>query len=172
MDTPIRMPFMERRLDNLHLQKGPQPNGATAFARRSFVKLAAGVLTPCVTADTVCYGQSPDESHNATDLPPIALYGNMHWVFDPKDAEFIVNITNASGAVGLANGAPQLSAVVIGTSYNLIRPVAGLYTGYQLLDVATTAAPFFKVIAIYPNQALADANGLVLVKLVESVIQA
>lgn len=172
MDTPIRMPFMERRLDNLHLQKGPQPNGATAFLRRSFVKLAAGVLTPCVTDDTLCYGQSPDESHNAGDLPPIALYGNMHWAFDPKDAEFIVNITNTAGNVGQVAGAPQLSAVTVGTSYNIARPVAGLYTGYQMLNVSLSTFPFFKVIAIYPNQSLTDYNGLVLVKLVEAVIQA
>lgn len=163
---------MERRLDNLHLQKGPQPNGATAFFARSFVKLASGVLTPCVSADTLCYGQSPDESHASTDLPPVALHGAMHWVFDPKDAEFIVNICDATGNVGEANGAPQLSEVVVGTSYNLFRPTSGLYTGYQMLNVDLTAAPFFKVIAIYPNQALTDFNGLVLVKLVEAVIQA
>ena len=163
---------MERRLDNLHLQKGPQPNGATAFTARSFVKLASGVLTPFVSADTACFGQAPGPSHDSADLPPVSLHANMHWCFDPKDAIFIVNITDASGNVGQANGAPQLSEVVIGTSYNLLRPTTGTYTGYQMLNVDTTAAPFFKVVGIYPNQSLSDYNGLVLVKIVESIIQA
>lgn len=163
---------MERRLDNLHLQKGPQPNGATAFLQRSFVKLASGVLTPCVSADTSCFGQAPGPSHDSTDLPPVSLHTNMHWVFDPKDAIFIVNITDATGHVGEANGAPQLSEVVIGTSYNILRPTSGTYVGYQFLNVDLSAAPFFKVVGIYPNQALTDFNGLVLVKIVETIIQA
>lgn len=162
MDTHVRMPFMERRLDNLHIQKGPMPGGATAFPARSFVKLVGGLLVPCATGNVVCFGQAPGPSHAATDLPPVSLYGNMHWVFNPRHAQFIVNITDGSGNIGQAAGAPQLSSVVVGTAY-------GLYTngsGLQMLNIADTTNKFFRVVAIYPGQALADYNGLVLVEVV------
>lgn len=168
MDTPIRMPFMERRLDNLHITKPVQPNGATAFPQHSFVKLAAGILVPCVTDDVVCYGWCPDSSHAATDTPPTALFGVNHWPFNPKDAFFVMNITNADGDIGEAAGAPQLSAAVVGTSYGLLRDANGI----QMLDVSDTTNDFATVVALYPNQALTDYNGLVIVKLLESVLQA
>lgn len=162
------MPFLERRKDNLHIQKPVQPNGATAFPARSFVKLAAGILVPCVTADVVCYGWSPDGSHAATDQPPAALFGQNHWPFDPRDAQFVMNITDAAGNIGQANGAPQLSSAVVGTSYGLFRDA----NGFQMLNTADTTNLFAKVVALYPNQALTDYNGLVLVELVAAVIQA
>lgn len=168
MDTGIRMPFMERRRDNLHIQKSVQPNGATTFPANSFVKLAAGVLVPCVTADVVCYGWSPDQSHTETEQPPQALFGQNHWPFDPKDAQFVMNITNDDGDVGQANGAPQLSAAVVGTSYGLYRNADGV----QMLNVEDTTTLFARVVALYPNQALTDYNGLVIVELLPAVIQA
>lgn len=168
MDTAIRMPFMERRLDNLHVQKGPQPNGGTAFLARAFVALSSGVLVPCATAATACYGQAPSASKSSTDMPPVSLHGNVHWVFNPRDAEFVVNITDGSGHIGESTGAPQLSEVVVGTEYNLYTNA----DGYQMLNVDGTNAKFFRVISIYPNQALTDYNGLVLVRLVDTVIQA
>lgn len=168
MDTPIRMPFLERRKDNLHITKGAILDGATAFEARSFVKLASGVLAPCVTDDVVCYGWSPDKSHSATDKPPDALFGRYHWPFDPRDSQFIMNITNASGAIGAAGSAPQLSAVTIGTEYELYRDTT---THMQMLDVSATTNKFARVVAIYPGQASTDYNGLVLVELVSTIIQ-
>lgn len=168
MDTPIRMPFYERRKDNLHITKQVQANGATAFPARSFVKLAAGVLTPCVTADVVCYGHAPGPSHLATEQPPATLYGQNHWVNDPISSQFIVNITSGAGLVGQANGAPQLSAVSIGTQYGLYRDAS---TFMQMLKTDDTTNKFFTVIAIYPNQSLTDYNGLVLVELLPTIIQ-
>lgn len=169
MDTPIRMPFFERRRDNLHIQKSVQPNGGTAFPANSFVKLAAGILVPCVTDDVVCYGWSHDKSHAATELPPDALFGVNHWPFAVEDAYFVINITNASGHIGQAAGAPQLSAAVVGTAYELYRDAT---TGMQMLDVSATTNKFAKVVALYPNQALTDYNGLVLIELLPAVIQA
>lgn len=162
------MPFFERRRDNLHIQKAVQPNGATAFPANSFVKLAAGVLVPCVTDDVVCYGWSHDSSHAATDMPPTALYGVNHWPFDVNDALFVMNISNADGDIGQAAGAPQLSAAVVGTAYGLVRDANGI----QMLDVTDTTNDFAKVVALYPNQALTDYNGLVLVEILPAVIQA
>lgn len=168
MDTPIRMPFLERRRDNLHITKSAILDGATAFAARSFVKISAAVIVPCVTDDVLCYGWCPDKNHAATDRPPDALFGRYHWPFDPRDAQFIMNISNASGAIGQANSAPQLSAAVIGTEYELVRDANGI----QMLDVSATVNKFARVIAWYPNQASTDYNGLVLVQLLDSVIQA
>ena len=170
MDTPIRAPFMERRKDNLHIQKPVQPNGATTWPARSFVYLSAGILVPCTTGAgaTAIYGWAPDSSKLATDLPPTTLYGQNHWPFDPRDAQFIVNITNNAGNVGQAAGAPQLSAVAVGTSYGMYRDAAGI----QYLNVQDVTNLCFKVIALYPNQALTDYNGLVLVEIIPAAIQA
>jgi len=168
MDTPIRMPFFERRRDNLHIQKAVQPNGATTFPARSFVYLSAGILVPVATAGVLCYGWSPDRSKVVTERPPDAIYGMNHWPFDPNGAEFVMNISNSSGAIGQANSAPQLSAAVVGTSYGIYRNASGI----QFLDVANTTNLFAKVIALYPNQALTDYNGLVIVELLPAVIQA
>src|SRR6187399_982094 len=104
MNTPIRMPFLERRRDNLHIQKAVQPNhsdvsGANAFLARSFVYLNAGAPLPCGTDAVLCYGYCVDPSHATTDQPPTALFGINHWPFDPKDCLFVMNITNATGVV-------------------------------------------------------------------------
>lgn len=162
------MPFLERRRDNLHIQKQVQANSATTFPARSFVKLSGGALVPVVTADVVCFGWSPDASHLSTDQPPTALYGQNHWAFDPQHAQFVVNITSGAGLVGQAAGAPQLSAVSIGTQYGIYRDAT---TFMQMLKTDDTTNKFFTVVALYPNQSLTDYNGLVIVELVPSVIQ-
>ena len=167
MDTPIRMPFMERRLDNLHIQKNPLPNGATAFLARSFVKIVAGLLVPVATDDVVCYGQVPGPSHAVTEKPPDTLYGQLHWVFNPKDALFIINITTGAGTIGQAGGAPQLSAVTVGAEYGILTTG----TGIMMLAIDEVTAKFARVKAIYPNQALTDYNGLVLIQILDAVIQ-
>lgn len=172
MDTTIRMPFLERRKDNLHLQKPVQPNGATQWPARSFVKLAAGVLTPVVTDDQVCYGWCPEPSFLTTDKPPTTLYGVNHWPHDPSGpSQFIVNITNSSGQVGQAAGAPQLSSAAIGASYGLYRDAT---TKFQFVNISQTTAGnvFFKVIAYYPGQSLTDYNGLVICEIVAAAMQA
>jgi hypothetical protein len=167
-DTPIRMPFLERRRDNLAIQKQVQANSATTFPARSFVKLSAGALVPCVTADVLCFGWCADSSKLSTDQPPVTLYGQNHWAFDPKDSQFIVNITSGAGLVGQAAGAPQLSAVSVGTEYGLYRDAT---TFMQMLKTDDTTNKFFRVVAIYPNQSLQDYNGLVLVQIVDAALQ-
>lgn len=169
MDTPIRMPFLERRKDNLHIQKSVQPNGAATWPARSFVKMAAGVLTPCVTADVVIYGWCSEPSLGTPATPPPgSLYGLNHWPQDPSGpSQFVVNITNNAGNIGQAAGAPQLSAVAIGTSYGLYRDGNGV----QYLNVQDVTNLFFKVIALYPNQSTTDYNGLVLVEIVAAAMQ-
>lgn len=170
MDTTIRMPFLERRRDNLHIQKGVLPDDGdnNPFLGHSFVKISSGLLKPVLTADVLCYGWCPEPSHKSTEQPPSTLYGQQHWPFDPTGCRFIMNITDSSGHIGQAAGAPQLSGAVIGTSYGLYRTAGGI----QMLDVANTTQLFAKVVAHYPNQAETDYNGLVLVELLAAVIQA
>lgn len=165
------MPFLERRRDNLQIQKGvlPDDGNNNPFIGHSFVKISSGLLKPVLTADTVCYGWCPEPSHLSTDQAPVTLYGQNHWPFDPKGSRFIMNITDNSGHIGQANGAPQLSAAVIGTSYGIYRNNS---TGIQMLNISDTSNLFAKVVALYPNQALTDYNGLVLVELVDAAIQA
>jgi hypothetical protein len=78
-----------------------------------------------------------------------------------------MNITDAAGHIGQATGAPQLSAAVVGTEYGLLRDA----NGFQMLNIADTTTKFARVTALYPNQALTDYNGLVIVQLLDAVIQ-
>lgn len=169
----IRPPFLERRKDNLHITKGPlADDGTTVFNARSFVFAnGSNLLVPVLTAGVVCMGWSADGNHLATPTPrpPDALYGNLHWVFDPRDAQFSINITNNAATIGA--GAPALSSILIGEKYGIIRPTTGAATGIQMLNQQDTTNDFFRVVAIYPGQASTDLNGIVLVELIDAVIQ-
>jgi hypothetical protein len=184
MDTPVKMPFLERRRDNLHIVKGPYLNHAsTTFLARSFVKLSSGVLVPVATADVVCVGWTPSASHTytgspsgtwpnitgltVTDRPPVSLYEPVHWPFDPKDSQFIMNITDASGHIGESNGAPTLAEAVIGSEFGIYRDGT---SGKQMLNVDDTSTKFARVVGWVANQASTDYNGLVIVELLAAVI--
>lgn len=171
MDTPLRMPFLERRLDNMHIQKPVQQNGATQWPAGSFVKLAGGVLVPTLTDDQLIYGWCPEPSFLTTDKPPATLYGVNHWPHDSKHCFFVLNITNTAGNVGQAAGAPQLSSAAIGTSYGLYRRSSD---GMQMVNISQTTAGnvVFKVVGYYPNQSVNDYNGLVIAEIVAVAQQA
>lgn len=185
MDTPIRMPSLLERRDNLQITKGPVLNHAsTTFPARSFVALSSGVLIPVPTDGVLLYGWAPSASHAYTgtpaglwpnitgltvaDKPPDALYGPVHWPFDPSDCRFLMNITDASGNVGQTAGAPTLAEAIIGSSFAVHRTAAGI----QMLDVDDTTNTLFKVVGWYPGQASTDYNGLVIVEPIVSKIQA
>ena len=170
MDTPIRQPFLERKSQNLQIQKAVQPdNGdSSVFLPNSFVVLSGGLLVAVATAGVLVYGWSADKSHLSTDHAPDALYGQNHWPFDPTDAQFVMNITDNSGHIGQAAGAPQLSVAVVGTSYGIYKNTGG----YQMVNISDTTNKLFTVMALYPNQALTDYNGRVIVKVIDTCIQA
>lgn len=168
MQIPISQPFLTRRRDNLHIQKGPiADDGSTAFFAHSFVKLASGLIVPVLSAGVACYGWCADKNHAITDKPPEALYGNRHWVFNPREAQFEINVSNG-GTVGAGGG--TLANVAIGTQYGIIRPTSGTYAGYQMLDYANTTNLFFTVVGFLDNQATTDLNPRVLVELVPAAI--
>jgi len=162
----IRQPNLVRRKDNLQIQKGPvADDGSTAFKARSFVKLSSGLLVPVLSANTTCYGWCIDENHATTDKPPTALYGNRHWVFDPRDSQFEINISNGS-----TFGVGTLASVVVGGQYGIMRPTSGTYQGYQTLDYSNTTNLFFTVVGFPDGQASTDLNPRVIVELIPTII--
>lgn len=184
MDTPIRMPFPERRRDNLQITRPAMPNGAVAFAARSFVKLSGAapdqVLIACVTGDTLCYGWCPDRSHLSTETPPDALYkapnaiagvyNYLHWPFALQDTIFVMNITNTAGTPGQAGSAPQLSSVLVGQVCKL-QTISSGGVLFQCLDTTVATTPFAKIVGIVPGQSMTDYNGLVYAEVLAANIE-
>lgn len=176
----IRRPTLLQQHGNLHTQRPPIPDSSNTFVGGDLVQISSGALllvpTTSGTASTqLVWGQTPDDSKTATQIPPEAFFGQNHYCFDVTDAIIEMNITNSSGGVGDAttnNGAagPQLSAVTIGASYG-IRTDAASYVGVQMVDVSNTTNTLVTVVGIAPNQSLADYNGRVLVKIPKAKIQ-
>lgn len=164
----------------MHIQRNPVPDGANAFRAGDLVQISAGVLllvpnTTATATTQLVWGQTPDDSKLATDVPPVAFFGENHYCFSVEDATIEMNITNAAGGVGDAtvnNGAagPQLSAVTLGAVYG-IRTDAATYVGVQMVDVGNTTNTLVQVIGISPNQTTADYNGRVLVRIPRAKLQ-
>jgi len=178
---PIRRPLLLQQSGNMHVQKPPISDGANAFVQGDLVQLsAAGTLqlVPTTTATALTklvWGQTPDNSKVAADVPPVAFFGENHYCFSVEDAIIEMNITNAAGGVGDAtvnNGAagPQLSAVTLGASYGILT-TAATYVGVQMVDVSNVTNTLVQVVALGPNQTVADYNGRVLVKIPRAQLQ-
>lgn len=180
MIAKIRRPVLVQQYGNMNTQRPPVGDGANAFKASDLVQISAGALqlvpnTTATASTQLVWGQTPDDSKLATDIPPQAFFGENHYCFDLTDGIIEMNITNASGGVGDAttnNGAagPQLSAVVIGASYG-IRTDAANNVGVQMVDVSNTTNTLVQVVGIAPNQSLADFNGRVLVKIPKAKLQ-
>lgn len=176
MNTPIRRPFLERRNNNAQAQKQGRPCGANVFGPNTLVYITnAGELAAVATAGVACYGWSHGPSVLAGTQPPAALY-QLVYPFDLQgDALLVMSTTNAAGDAanaGTAATAPALSTVVIGQSYGILNPTTGNNTGIQMVNLDNTTNKLVTVVDLYPNQALTDLNGLVLVKIVPTTIQA
>jgi hypothetical protein len=187
MIAKIRRPMLVQQYGNMNTQRAPVGDGSNTFVAGDLVQLAAGVLllvpdTTAVATTQLVWGQTPDNSKLATDIPPVAFYGENHYCFDLTDAIVEMNITNGGTVAGKTaagvgdattnNGTvgPQLSAVTIGAKYG-IRSDAVNYVGVQMLWVTETANGWVTVVGIAPNQSLADYNGRVLVKFPKANIQ-
>lgn len=185
---PIRRPLLLQQSGNMHLQKPPIPDGANSFKAGDLVQLTGSgqlQLVPDSTATAgtrLFWGQTPDDSKAATDVPPVAFFGENHYCFSLEDAIIEMNITNggtvaAKTAAGVGdatvnNGTvgPQLSAVTLGASYAIRSDAVG-YVGVQMVWVTETANPAVQVVGIAPNQTTADYNGRVLVKIPRAQLQ-
>lgn len=148
-------------------------NSTNTFTVHSFVVLSAGILAAVATGGTSSCGLCLDASY-ATNVinPPTQFHGDYHWPVALPAQRFAVNITDGSGHVGQANGAPQTSAVSIGTQYGVYK----LSGGQHCLNSADTTNLFFRLVEI-PSQwqgTPQDANTynpVVIVEVVAAAIQ-
>ena len=194
-DRPIIFPRLFERLGNARFETiggitGYLDNNATGGASHTWaaapngaggtiVTLTSGLLEPVVTDGVLACGLVAEASAtSAAANPPTSLRNpNIHFPWSLRDMLLLMNISDASGNVGAANSAPQLSAVTIGQSYAIIRPTSGPNAGYQMLDVSDTTNTLVTVVDKpasvdgIPNVA-ATFNGLVLVRIIPSKVQA
>lgn len=177
---PVRRPVLLSQQGNLHTQRPPVGDGANTFYKGDLVQVSSGSLllvpnTSATASTQLVWGVTPDDSKTSTQKPPDAFFGENHYCFDVTDAIIEMNITNTAGGVGDAttnNGAagPQLSAVTIGASYG-IKTDATNYVGIQMVNISETTNTLVQVVGLAPNQATADYNGRVLVKIPKAKIQ-
>ena len=177
MNHPIQYPFLERRTNNAQMQKQGRSCGGNVFPANSLVYLTAGGLLAAVpTAGLAVYGWSHGPSVPVPmPPPPAALYANVY-PFDLSENDMLImSTTNAAGDSansGDAATAPALSTVVIGQSYGILNPTEGPNAGIQQVNLDDTQNGLLVVVDLYPNQSTTDLNGLVLVRIVPSALQA
>lgn len=178
-DSPILMPFPTRQRGNLMAMIGAANgygDGSNEFLAHSFVVLSSGNLIAVATDGVLASGLVLEANFDSTVVdPPYNRFGGKHWPLDLTGLQFYINITNADGDIGEANGAPQLSDVTIGASYGLLRVASGDYEGYHMLDVSDTTNTLFKVIdkperVFNYGQTSATYNGFVLAEVIDSKI--
>lgn len=184
-DRPIIFPRAWARRGNNRFetfggQSGYTDNHASApwIAGGTFVTLTSGLLNPVVTDGVLACGFCQEASAaSAVANPPTTLHDpSIHFPWNLRDMLFLMSITDASGNVGQANSAPQLSAVTIGQSYAILRPTSGTYTKYQLLDSSDTTNTLVTVVdkpAMVDGvkQTSATYNGIVVVQFIASKLQ-
>jgi len=149
------------------------PDSGNTLVAGQFVVLTAGALAAVASAGVLSCGQVLDDSKSSTAVdPPFAMFGDRHYPLALPGQRFAVNITDASGNFGEANGAPQLSEATIGTAYGILK----LSDGTHCLNVDNTTNDFFVVVekpsmwnGIAQN---ADTyNGVVIVEVIPAAIQ-
>lgn len=180
---PLLAVDLTRQFGNMNVQKPPITDGANTFIRNALVYITAGALAAIPADGVLCYGQTPDKSHTATEGPPDTLprglgEGELHYPFSPLDAEFEINLAVVTAGVPVIGATAQtLAAVVVGGVYGITIATSGQYAGLQFLDPTETTATLFQVTAIdlkAPDglaQAADDYNPRVRVKIIPSKIQ-
>lgn len=149
------------------------PNTGNTFLAFNFLVLTSGVLAALATGATLSCGLAYDASNtNTTVNPPSDFFGGKHFPLTLEGQRFAVNITDASGHVGQTNGAPQLSAVTLGSKYGIYK----LASGQHALNTADTTNLFFQVVEIPSKwnsipQDSTTYNGIVIVEVVPTCIQ-
>lgn len=171
-DAAISMPKVVQFKGNMAIQKSVQSDGGNTFLARSLVKMSAGLLAKVATADILVFGLSPDANHLTTDQPPVAFNGQNHWPLDILDAILEINVTNGTGAIGVAGSAPQGTALTLGSQYGIYTGTAGAINGIQFINSADTTNKIFQVVGFSESGTSADYNARVLVKVVPSTVQA
>lgn len=148
-------------------------DAGNTFNAHTFVVLTTGALVAVASAGVLACGLCLDASKAADVVnPPYDMFGDRHFPVALQAQRFAVSVTDASGHVGEANGAPQLSELVIGTSYGIIK----LSNGNHALNVDNTTQLFFTVVDIPTEwggviQTSATYNPVVIVEIVVADIQ-
>lgn len=181
---PIKQVELTRQLGNMNVQKPPITDSGNTFIAGALVYITAAALAVVPSDGVLCYGQTPDKSHTATELPPDILprpigEGELHYPFSPLEAEFDINLAVVSAGVPVTGATAQtLAAVTVGTQYGIALATSGAYSGQQFLDPTEVTALLFTVVekyAVNPTDGLAQAsddyNPRVRVKIIPSKIQ-
>lgn len=177
---PIRRPIALATHGNMHIQKPPIGDGGNSFKQGDLVQVASGALqlvpnTSATATTQLVWGQTPDDSKAPGVRAPEAFFGENHYCFDLSDVIIEMSVTNAAGNVGDAtnnNGGagPTLVSVTIGASYG-IKVDATNYAGVQMVNVSETTNTLVQVIGVAANQATADNNPRVYVKIPKAKLQ-
>jgi hypothetical protein len=170
---PVYQPALVQQTGNMQTQLPPlAESAAQTWLPNSLVKIVAGTLTLCASADVLVSGLSPDKSHLSTEIPPVAFFGQNHSVFSLHDATLEINISTA-GVVG--SGGPARSTAVIGSQYGLFTSTTGIAPqapiGTQTMDTSNTTDKFFEVVGFLDGSLSTDLSARVLVKVLPSIIQ-
>lgn len=149
------------------------PSTGNTFNRHTFVVLTAGALAAVATGATLACGLTPDASNlNTVPTPPTDFFGGKHFPYSLPSQRFAISVTDGSGHFGQANGAPQGSAITIGSQYGIYKGA----DGNHYLNSADTTNKFFQVIDMPPvyngvKQDVNTYNPVVIVEVVASCIQ-
>lgn len=148
-------------------------NGGNTFNDHVFVVLTAGALAAVASGGTSTCGFVLDVSQaSAAANPPTAMFGNKHFPVNLGGQRFSISVTDASGNVGAANGAPQMSEITIGEKYGILKRS----NGDHALNVDNTTDDFFVVVEKpgVANGTKQDANTynpVVIVEVIDAVRQ-
>lgn len=177
MDMPFTVPYLyAKQTTNRPEMLGGEmgiPDAGNTFNRHTFVVLTAGALAAVASAGVLSCGLSLDESKaTAAVNPPQQFFGDRHFPVNLKGQRFAISVTDAAGNYGQAAGAPQLSEVVIGEKYGIIK----LASGNHALNVDNTTNDFFVVVEKISHwqgtaQVAATYNPVVIVEVVDAAIQ-
>lgn len=147
-------------------------NGGNTFSRHVFVVLTSGILAAVASTGVSTCGFCLDKSW-PTDVinPPTQFFGDRHFPVALEGQRFAITVTDASAHFGQANGAPQTSAVAVGTKYGIL-----LSAGVHYLNSADTTNLFFNLVEIPStwNGVKQDANTynpVVIVEVIGTIIQ-
>lgn len=159
------------------------PDGGNTFLAKTFLYLSSGNLT-LVPSSTTASGTSPNISVGFTpdasaavkgvtsgnistapwsqpQLVPYDLFGQFHWPFALSRTRFLINLGHLSGGTtgSLVLGSDLLSAVTVGSSYNISTATTGTYTGRQFCDPTLQTFPFFTIVEIPTLRQVAQSSG-------------
>ena len=170
-NAPIQRPRLHQTLNGWATQTSSLPDGGNTFTAGQFLKVVSGTLAAYVADDVVLAGLCQDPSHTATDEPYTAPFGENHNLISLTGQRFVMNLTDASGTVG--SGTTTQANATLGVLYSA-RYLASVDTGclgVDLADSGTATKHIFKVVALWPQDAVGDFNGRVIVEILPTAIQ-